>query len=353
MDSRERVLAALEFHPPDRIPRRDGFENGFVQRWRQAKDLPSDADPIDYYGMDLAVCVADESFFPSKKAVLAQQADYVIENDGWGRTIRRSARANFQETVDCLLKDKATLDRLRFEPTDDAARYTDLVQAVEAHHRAGRAVFVKIGGPFIRSSFIRGMETLLIDMAEDRPFCRDLFSLVGEHLLAIGLEELRRTSVHDMGVWIYDDMAGNLGPMFSPNAFEAMLLPVYRQIVQRLKAAGCARVLLHSDGNLTPFLDLLIEAGIAGVHPVEPKAGMDFASLHQRYRGRLAFIGGVCNSHILPRGDRGEIERHVLPIIEAGREGGVIIGSDPVGEDVSPETYDYYIRLLESHGNYG
>lgn len=40
---------------------------------------------------------------------------------------------------------------------------------------------------------------------------------------------------------------------------------------------------------------------------------------------KVVFFGGVCNTEILPRGDRKEIEAHVRPLIELGREGGLVI----------------------------
>jgi hypothetical protein len=56
---------------------------------------------------------------------------------------------------------------------------------------------------------------------------------------------------------------------------------------------------------------------------------------------------------VLPRGDRKEIEAHVLPLIELGREGGLVIGQASVGDDVAPESYDYYMGLVRKHGCYG
>ena len=224
---------------------------------------------------------------------------------------------------------------------------------LERARQAEQAVFVKTGGPYIRASFARGAERLLEDMAEDDGFSRELFRRLGEHLLAIGLEELRRAGGYGLGLWIYDDMCSLLGPMFSPRMFERQLLPVYRLMIDGFKAAGCPRVFLHCDGNVAPLLDMLVEAGISGLNPVEPRAGMDALALRRRYGERLAIVGGVCNCAVLPRGDRAEIERQVRPLAEAGRHGGIVIGSHSIGKDVSPETYDYYIELLETYGTYG
>jgi len=352
VNSYERVLKAINFEAPDCIPRFDGFWPEFTTKWRRVKGLDETAQPADYYRIDLAVCVGDESFFPSYAKTVDRSGEYVVQQDGWGRTVRRKEGGFFEETVDSLLQRKANLDRLEFESASLDSRYDSFMRDVEQHRRRDRAVFVKIGGVYIRSSFIRGTENLLLDMVADPTFCRVLFERVGSHLVQIGLEELRRVDAYDTGVWIYDDMASNMGPMFSPTTFESLLLPVYQKLIAKLKDAGCRRVFLHSDGNVMPVLDMLIDAGISGLNPVEPRAGMDVLKLRERYGKALALVGGVCNSVVLPRGDRDEIERHVRPILEAAREGGIVIGSHSIGEDITPETYDFYISLLECYGNY-
>jgi len=47
-----------------------------------------------------------------------------------------------------------------------------------------------------------------------------------------------------------------------------------------------------------------------------------------------SFFGGVCNTQILPRGDKREIEKMVVPLIELGKDGGLIIGSATIGDDI-------------------
>jgi uroporphyrinogen decarboxylase len=111
-------------------------------------------------------------------------------------------------------------------------------------------------------------------------------------------------------------------------------------------------VVVHSDGNLTPLLDMLVDAGVDGINPVEPKAGMDLAELKARYGTRLALIGGMCNAHVLPSGDREAIRRATLRIVEAGRDGGVAIGAHSIGPDIAPETYRFYHELVAEHGRY-
>jgi uroporphyrinogen decarboxylase len=158
--------------------------------------------------------------------------------------------------------------------------------------------------------------------------------------------------LQDTGVWIYDDMCNLRGPMFSPAAFEKVFMPTYRRMVSELKAAGARWVMLHCDGNLRPLLPMLLDVGIDGINPVEYSAGLDVVELVEEYRGRLRFMGGVCNTHILPSGDKEEITRHVERIVDAARDGGIIIGTHSVGPDIPIDVYEFYREVIATHGDY-
>jgi uroporphyrinogen decarboxylase len=69
--------------------------------------------------------------------------------------------------------------------------------------------------------------------------------------------------------------------------------------------------LYHSDGDIRSLLDAFIEIGIDVIHPVEPRAGMNVVKLREQYGTRLAFVGGLCNTLILPSGTAAEVRQHV------------------------------------------
>jgi len=308
----------------------------------------------DYYGTDIGIECADETFFPSQRRLVKKEEGYIFVNDGWGRIIKcKNGADKFQfpaQDVENILEDKINLDKIKFESTDSDIRYKHFSPGVEKQKKK-RCVFCKVGGPFIRSWFIRGSD-LLMDLAADSGFARELAEKVGEHRIGIGLESLKRGNLYESGIWIFDDMGANTGPLFSPKVFEKVYLPVYKKMVSSFKDAGARKVILHSDGNILPFLDMLIEAGIDGINPVEYKAGMNILKLRRKYGGRLSYLGGVDNAVILPRGDKKEIGKHIRPILEAGREGGIAIGTHSIGDDISVETYEYYRSLVQRYGNY-
>jgi len=348
-DSARIVEQALSFRTPDRLPVYNDFWE-FEERWRHER-RPAGETPIeDHYWIDLKVVVAAEQLFPSRMGDVEHRGDYVYHDDGWGRIQRKREGAYFAETVERVLNSPKDLDRIEFEPPTLDTRYGDFAVEAARHRSKGRAVLVKIGGPFIRSSFFRGETELLTDMAADEGFAKAVIEKVGAHQLGIGLESLRRAGAY--GVWIADDICSINAPLCSPGQFERILLPVYRRLVAALKSAGARWVILHSDGNQMPLLDMLLDAGIDGLNPVEPSAGMDAVHLIERYHGRLSILGGLCNTRIFPRGDRDEIRRHVEPLIDAGRDGGLIIGASSFGKDVPVEAYEYFRELVAKRGTH-
>jgi len=314
--------------------------------------MPPEADIFDTYWVDLKVCCARETLLPTREGVVGREGEFYLQNDGWGRVIRTKPGTFFMEPVERILNDPSDLDKIRFDPADLDLRYTEFVKDVEYHRAKGRPVFIKIGGPFIRTTFFRGEEEFLVDLASDEKFAAELVGRMGDHLLEIGLESLKRTNAWDTGLWIFDDMCNLNAPMFSPRSFERIFLPVYKKIVATLKAAGCRRVFVHCDGNLNPFLDMLVDAGIGGINPVEPAAGMDVIQLLKKYRGKLCFVGGLCNSHVLPCRDPNKIRRHVEAVIEAGKDGGLVIGTHTIGPDISVDNYELYRRIVAEKGTY-
>ncbi|MGQ9733371.1 MAG: uroporphyrinogen decarboxylase family protein, partial [Candidatus Zipacnadales bacterium] len=298
-----------------------------------------------YYGVDISIVVGEEGLAPSCAKVLEQTDTYTLRRDSWGRVIRTVPGGFFYEQVENAVQKPTDLERLAVDPPSAKHRYASVDAHIDTLKRRF-CVFAKVGGPFIRTAFVRGELEFLCDMAADPLFARELASFVGRHLIEIGLEQLRRWDLYDTGIWIADDMASNLGPLFSPRTADQILVPIWAEMVSRFKAVGARKVILHSDGNIGPLLDRFIEIGFDGINPVEPKAELDPVALRKRYGDRLALLGGLDNAHILPQGDPAEVRRHVETLVALGREGGLVAGMHSVGPDISVQTYDDVIRIL-------
>jgi hypothetical protein len=351
MTAKERVMAAISFQQPDYMPLELSFWPEFAQKWRQAHPDAGEVSLEEYYGVDIKIAVGDESPYPGRAGILGYDGDYEIRRDGWGRTVRTRQAAQVMHQIDHAYDDTNRLKYGDFEPPDLPQRYARLDEVMDRWKR-DFCVFAKTGGPFIRTYFMTGEVNLLTSMAADVQLASEQIMRTAHHLSAIGLEQLRRWDLYDTGVWIFDDMASTQGPMFSPRTAEQVMAPAWAYMVDEFKAAGAAKVILHSDGNIGPLLDLLIDLGFDGINPVEHKAGLDCVKLREKYGDRLALIGGLSNDVILPRGDPDEIRDHVRYIMSAGTEGGLVLGTHSVGPDIAVESWDLVYQTYLQHRNY-
>lgn len=357
------MLAACEFRRPDRIPRVEFF-------WAYPEPWQKRLGPVEAVN-DVAIWSPLEGTFPTRARLLKQDGGDIYKVDQWGRTVRQRAGAYFVETLEVPILDGRDIDTIQFDPADLDVRFQqvvtetiedvpvvggmpDLLTVKRALEQAKEksCVFGKTGGPFLRSTYLRGETQYLIDIARDPSLARAIADKVADHLTAVGVEEIKRWSLQETGIWIFDDIAYNTGPMISPVSFERILLPAYRRMVQAYKGAGARYVFFHSDGDIRLFLDMLLDAGIDGINPLEPRANMKVAELRKRYP-RLILAGGMDNSGTLINGPAEKIQAEAREIIDVGRDGGVLIGSGYIGPDVPLENYAAYHETVLTCGNFG
>ena len=132
----------------------------------------------------------------------------------------------------------------------------------------------------------------------------------------------------DLVFW-WEDMAEKHGPNISPKLYKEFLLPRYKRVTGFLNKNKIRRIMMDSDGNTQPILDLVIEAGITGHWPLEVNSGMDVRTVRKRYGNKL-FLGGNLDKREIAKGGeamRKEIDSK-LPLMK--ETGGYFAGIDHV-----------------------
>ncbi len=127
--------------------------------------------------------------------------------------------------------------------------------------------------------------------------------------------------------FIGDDVAYKGRLLFSPQFLRRTFIRSLRRVIEPVKAAGLT-VIFHSDGYVMDILDDMLDAGIDGLNPIEPIAGMDIGLLKKRYGKRLVLVGNVDCSQVLPLGTVGDVVEATKACLRAaGHGGGLLIGS--------------------------
>jgi uroporphyrinogen decarboxylase len=116
-----------------------------------------------------------------------------------------------------------------------------------------------------------------------------------------------------------------------------------------------ARLMLHSDGAIRPFLPDLIECGIEVLDPIQVRCpGMELDELKRDFGHCLAFHGGVDTQALLPFGSPGEVRAEAIRCMAAlGRGGGYILAPvHNVQADVPPANLSAMCAAVRECGRY-
>jgi uroporphyrinogen decarboxylase len=115
----------------------------------------------------------------------------------------------------------------------------------------------------------------------------------------------------------------------------------------RVREAG-KYVMIHSCGDVDELFDDLTSIGLNCFNPFQPEV-MDVYSILPRYRGRLAFHGGLSIQKVLPFGTKEEVIAETKKLLELGREGGLILSpSHSVESDTSMENILAFVEVAQN-----
>ena len=358
MQPRERVFAALEGRPTDKIPiyhlgfssqvassvlGREAYVGGGIQQWREASAIwngPRAHQEFLERSLEDAIAIA-------------QAFDHdLIRFEYWRMPERPTAKID-QHTFEYGDRRRGRRRVLRFEPE------TELYQVVEQHPPEGEASFETIEAELEEQEreepwgrLEEGTRWLLETVLErcgathairanagriDIPYESQAWfeavllrpDLLERHLdlqVVQGLARIEEVSSRGLRLAFGGgDMAYNDGTFYSPEVFRRMLLPRVRTLAKACEERG-VHFLYGSDGNLWGVADHLMgRSGISGCYEVDGRAGMDLDRLRRRFP-RVALIGNI-SSQTLHLGTPEEVVAEVRRALDAAkRHGRVIVG---------------------------
>ena len=150
-----------------------------------------------------------------------------------------------------------------------------------------------------------------------------------------------------------DDYAWRQGPMMSPAHFREFIYPYLKELVRHIHECG-AYVIKHSDGNLWPILDMIVDSGVDAINPLEPIAGMDIAEVKAAYGQRVCVVGNIDCGELLCRGEVGEVRAAVKQCIAKASPGGghILSSSNSIQSGAKPENVKAMANACREFGTY-
>ncbi|MFI5342543.1 MAG: uroporphyrinogen decarboxylase family protein [Candidatus Methylomirabilales bacterium] len=336
MTSRERVLTALHRQQPDRVPYCElGIDRPLAQRlmgWgqpaSQASNLEANAYTVDEAKALAAFLHLDNISFVLRAPVYAKKE---AGQDG---------RLFYGEG---LIKSEADLPLLQLPDPHDDALYAEAEQFVRQKGEYAAWFVTRIG--IFPTMLSMGTENFCTALYDSRPFIEtvldrycDWIAVVAERVCRLGFDVFAST----------DDMAFNTAPFFSPKVFRDLVLPRYQRVAKKITLPW----VIHSDGNLVPFVDDLLSLGIAGLHPNE-KGAMDIRAMKRTYGDRLCLLGNV-DLNLLGMGSPDAVDKEVRELIrDVGPGGGYIVTSgNSLAGYLLPENVLALSKAVQKYGRY-
>jgi uroporphyrinogen decarboxylase len=368
MNSRERLLAALNHREPDRIP----FDLGSSQvtgihvvayaRLReylglsrvepklcdtiQQLALPDD-DVVERLGVDV------RGLFPLNShnwnVIGKDIGSYWEYTDEWNITHRRPKPDGLYYSMVHSPLAQSTLTQaevaaFKWPDTGDPRRIAGLRDLALAYRAQGKAVVIKgvLAGVFEMAQRVRGMENLMMDMASNEPLAGALLDKMVE--LKLKFWEMALPQLADVidVVSEADDYGTQVSQLISPRMFRKQIKPRLQTLFARIKQlAPEAKLFFHSCGNVRPLIPDFIEMGVDILNPIHvAAAGMEPVALKRDFGQAMVFWGGgVDTQGVLPGGTIQQVKDDVRRNIDALAPGGGFVFNTVhnIQADVPPE----------------
>lgn len=366
MNSRERVLAALQHREPDRIP----FDLGTTKvtgitrnaYLRLAKELGVDPGTFEFYDVTQQLAVMQEDILQYLEVDtrglmpnVARKAPRVREDqdgaryfaDEWGMTWKMPKDGFYFDLVESPLAGDITVQDIQAFPWPDPAADA-LVEGLREKalnwHKEGYAIILEsfCAGIFEMSCRVRGYEQFYMDLALNPELACALLDKFVELKIAFYNKAAQELGGLVQFIREGDDVAGEESLLMSPESYRTYIKPRHAELFEAQRAAFPEPfyIFLHSDGAIYDLLPDFIEEGVDILNPVQVTAkGMSVGRLKREFGSELVFWGGAVDPHDFAHGSpevvRQEVKRRIEDLSPGG---GFIFGAiHNIQDDVPAE----------------
>jgi uroporphyrinogen decarboxylase len=383
MTSRERVLAAINHRPPDRVPidfsghRSSGVHAIAYARLRRFLGLQE--RPVRVYDPIQQMAIVDEDVLDRFRVdTIELGRAFAVEDRWWhdwvlpdgtpcqlpvwvkpdrerNRWVLRSPKGRviahmpdgalyFEQAYYPFADGQADHDRIA-EALDESlwtaiapppgpvvsGREGERLMVEGARRLRGstdRAILGLFGGNLLElGQFMYRNDNFFMLLAAEPDRAHDfLEKLVELHLRNLD-EFLRKVGTYIDVIVFGDDLGMQTGPQISPAMYREFFKPRHAKMWKRAKELADVKVMLHCCGGVRELLDDLIDAGLDAINPVQIScSGMEASGLKRDFGSRITLWGGGCDTReMLSRGNPERIRMHVRSQIDAlHREGGFV-----------------------------
>lgn len=335
MNSRERVLAAIEGRPVDKIPfdlgstRVSGITKpAFVTLLEILNQRGNSFDPHKYSNdffdakqqlveFDKNICeslgVDVRGIMPNlarKNPEPVEEDGYLFFTDEWGITYKKPVNSDqyYSRESGPLPEDPSIedLESMQWPDPEDDKLFKGLESKASDYMEDGYAVVIEgLGaGIYETASRIREPEKFYQDLVKRDNFSRALLNKVYSVKRDFWREAGKRLGEYVQIIREGDDLAGQKNMLISPKIYRDMIKPLHSDLFDEIKDAFPSPIynFFHSDGAMGEIIPDLVESGIDILNPIQVSAeGVNLGHIGKEFGNRLALWGaGIDTQTELP-----------------------------------------------------
>ena len=354
MTGRERFNAQMHHQPVDRSVNIEfGFWHENFQEWPLFKDngVEHNGQVDEFFSFDYLRGISGHTEMEPgfEYEVLEDKGETIIFRDGSGLICEspKDGHSTIPHIIDYTVKtpeDWAKIKEERFR-LDDPCRVVD-VASLKAQDSPDRDYPLSVHcGSLI--GHVRDMLTF-----EGLAFATHDYPEMVEDMVETRCQLLEQFLDQVLGEFDFDfatgweDICFKQGPIVSVPFFRDIIIPRYKRIGDKLKAAGVDIWYTDCDGDVRLLIPLWLEVGLNTMFPFEVNSSGHPGEMLDKYGPELRIMGGVDKIEMAKGKDA--IKAYMDSIAPYVERGGFIPHCDHrCPPDVHPDHYIFYLDLKE------
>lgn len=319
MTSRERVRRAIEFKAPDRIPIMHACLPAATEKYGSELQEIMRQYPSDFgINEEMDLILIDRG----KVMPTYRKGRY---RDEWGAVWQNVYNGILGQVKVHPLQDWKALEDYQFPDPLKGIEFKEVRELIE---KSGHQRYIIGWAPspgyislFERMIFLRGFETVLIDLVEER----EELEVMVDGILNYNLMLIQKWSELDVdGIAFGDDWGTQTQLMVNPKLWREFFKPRYKRMFDLVHEGG-KHVHFHSDGRIAEIIPDLIEIGVDVLNPQH--SIMDLSELKKMVKGKICIRSDIDCQYVLPYGTEQEVKNHIKEVIKAFSDynGGLIL----------------------------
>jgi uroporphyrinogen decarboxylase len=334
MDSRQRVLLALEHKEPDRVPIDYWATSEVNAMLLKRYSMSSQEELLKHFGSDFRyidgpkyigpeLIVRDDGSKEDHYGVPRKSVSYGQQGKG----------GTYSEVVEYPLERITSVEEIINYPKWPKADWFDYdcVREQAKHARNTGKIVIFMGDRLNRCAllkpamYVRGVEQILIDLYINKKIAKAIFDKIAEFYC----EYVRRTLEAGNGnidiLFTGDDFGTQRNTFIPIELWRELIKDGFKLFVDIGHEFGC-KVAHHTCGSIIKLIPEFIDCGLDILNPLQPDVeGMDYKKIKADYGRDITFHGAISIQKTMPYGTVEDVRNEVKDRIEKLSPGGGFI----------------------------